>query len=98
MGPDALRLNGALFRCSRNFWDVADAMSAEECLAFAFPAPSMFVSDVQDAFPLWHVERLQRLTLVAPGSSLLVRRSHGYPDFLPPLGTERRLRRLYLAC
>jgi hypothetical protein len=41
MGPDALRLNGALFRCSRNFWDVADDISAEERLAFAFPAPQM---------------------------------------------------------
>src|ERR1700722_20378708 len=36
MGPDALRLNGALFRCSRNFWDVADGVSVEERLAFAF--------------------------------------------------------------
>jgi hypothetical protein len=37
MGPDALRLNGALFRCSRNFCDVADDISAKERLAFASP-------------------------------------------------------------
>src|ERR1700693_5404160 len=67
-------------------------------LAFAVPWPRMFVSDVQNAFPLWHVERLRRLTLVRPGSSLLVRRSHGYPDFLPPVGTGWRLRRLRVAC
>ena len=35
MGPGALRRNGALFRCSRNFWDVADDISAGERLAFA---------------------------------------------------------------
>ena len=35
------------------------------------------------------------LALVTPGSFLLVRRSHGYPDFLPPLeGIGRRSRRL----
>jgi hypothetical protein len=27
------------------------------CLAFAVPWPRMFVSDVQNAVPLWHVER-----------------------------------------
>src|ERR1700722_13237650 len=32
MGPGALRRNGALFRGQRNFWDVADNISAEELL------------------------------------------------------------------
>jgi hypothetical protein len=29
-------------------------------LAFAVPSPQMIVSDVQNAFPLWHVERRRR--------------------------------------
>jgi len=32
VGPDALRRSGALFRVSRNFWDAADDISAEETL------------------------------------------------------------------
>jgi len=32
MGPGALRRNGALFRGQRNFWDVADDISAKELL------------------------------------------------------------------
>src|ERR1700722_14658542 len=63
-------------------------------LAFAVPWPRMFVSDVQNAFPLWHVGRLRRLILVKPGSPKLVRRSHGYPGFMSPVGAGRRLRRL----
>ncbi len=55
MGPGALRRNGALFRGQRNFWDVADAIRLRNSLAFAVPWPQMFVSDVQNALPLWHV-------------------------------------------
>ena len=55
-------------------------------LGLRIPAPRMLVNDFfWDAFPLWHVKRRQRLTLVTPGSVPLVRRSHGYPDFLPVL-------------
>jgi len=44
----------------------------------------MFVSDVQNALPLWHMERRRTFDPVRPGSPLLVRRSHDYPVFLPP--------------
>jgi hypothetical protein len=57
MGPGALRRNGALFRGQRNFWDVADDKSKLRSLGLRETAPQMFVSDVQDALPPWHVER-----------------------------------------
>jgi hypothetical protein len=57
VGPGALRRNGALFRGRRNFWDVADAQSETETLGLRAPAPQMFVSDVWDALPLWHIGR-----------------------------------------
>lgn len=57
VGPGALRRNGALFRGLRNFWDVADDVSAEKPLGLrAFRAAGV-VNDVENACPLWHVER-----------------------------------------
>jgi hypothetical protein len=60
MGPGALWRNGALFRGQRNFWDAADDISAWEPLVLRGSAPQMLVNDVQNAFPLWHVERRRR--------------------------------------
>ena len=57
VGPGALRRNGALFRGQRNFWDVADDNSEAETLGLRVPAPQMFVSDVWNALPLWHMGR-----------------------------------------
>jgi hypothetical protein len=57
MGPGALRRNGALFRGRRNFWDVADDKSEPRALGLHEPAPQIFVSDVRNALPPWHIER-----------------------------------------
>src|SRR6202042_511598 len=99
MGPGALRRNGALFRGQRNFWDVADDISAKELLGLRCSVAAdvrQRCSERRSALACRAVMGV--LTLVKPGSSLLVRRSHGYPDFLPPVGTGRRLRRLGAAC
>ena len=42
MGPGALRRNGALFRGQRNFWDVADNISAQELLGLRCSAAADF--------------------------------------------------------
>ena len=83
MGPGALRRNGALFRCSRNVWDAADDISAVERLAFAFRRRECWSTIFRAPFRsgMWSGEGAS--TLAAPGSFLLVRRSHGYPVFLP---------------
>jgi hypothetical protein len=44
---------------------------------------------VSSALPLWHWSGDGAATPVTLGSCLMVRRSHGYPDFLPRL-THRR--------
>jgi hypothetical protein len=89
MGPGALWRNGALFRCSRNFWDDADDISARKRLAFAFRRrgcrSTMFRTPFRSG--MWSGEGAS--TLAAPGSFLLVRRSHGYPVFLPRLRIGR---------
>ena len=52
-------------------------------LAFALPAAGYVVGDFGAPFRsgMWSGDGA--LTLVTPGSFLLVRRSHGYPVFLP---------------
>ena len=87
--------NGALFRWSRNYCDSADNTPAARPLGLHGSTPQKLVNDVVwSALPLWHVERRRRLTLVAPESCPMVRRSHGYPVFLPRLRTGRPSRRL----
>jgi hypothetical protein len=83
MGPGALRRNGALFRCSRNVWNAADDISAKERLAFASPRRKCSSAMLRTPFRsgMWSGEGAS--TPAAPGSFLLVRRSHGYPVFLP---------------
>src|SRR5277367_4485817 len=75
--------NGALFRCSRNVWNAADDISAKERLAFASRRRECWSTMSRTPFRsgMWSGDGA--LTLVAPGSFLLVRRSHGYPVFLP---------------
>src|SRR5277367_773051 len=43
------------------------------------PGAANVVSDVQNALPLWHMERRRTFDPVRSGSLLLVRRSHDYP-------------------
>jgi len=73
--------------CSRsaNFWDVADDRSEAKRLAFASRRRKCSSVMFQNALPLWHMEQRRTFDPVRPGSLLLVRRSHGYPVFLPLL-------------
>jgi len=93
-GPRRLGRTGALFRCSRNFWDVADDISADNAWP-SRPPPSMFGQRfMRTPFRSGISSGYGASTLVTPGSFPLVRRSHGYPVFLPRLEIGRRLRRI----
>ncbi len=85
-GPRRASAERGPVRGQRNFWDVADDKSETETLGLRAPTPQMFVSDVWNALPLWHMGRRWTFDPFRPGSLFLVRRSHGYPDFLPLRG------------
>ena len=59
-GPRRSWRIGALFRCSRNFWDVADDISAEKALGLRARRRDVWSVIFWSALPLWHVERLLR--------------------------------------
>ena len=85
MGPGALRRSGALFAVSETSGMLQILIRRRNAWP-SRPGTADVVNDVWNALPLWHMGRRWAFDPVRPGSLLLVRRSHGYPDFLPLLG------------
>src|ERR1700733_8225296 len=92
VGPGALRRSGALFAVSETSGMLQMIIRRRNAWP-SRPGAADVVNDVWNALPLGHMGRRWAFDPVRPGPLLLVRRSHGYPDFLPLLGMERRVRR-----
>ena len=98
VGPDALGVAGPCF-AARETSGMLQMISRRRNAWPSRPPPSMFGQRFYRApFRSGMSSGDSALTLVTPGSFLLVRRSHGYPVFLPRLQIGRRLRRLRIAC
>ena len=81
-GPRRASAERGPVRGQRNFWDVADDKSETETLGLRAPTPQMFVSDVWNALPLWHMGRRWtfdpfsfRVPILGPAESWLPRLS-----------------------
>jgi hypothetical protein len=94
VGPDALGVSGPCF-AARETSGMLQMISWRKNAWPSRPPPSMFGQRFKRApFRSGISSGDDAWTLVTPGSFPLVRRSHGYPVFLPRLEIGRRLRRL----
>src|SRR6202041_2388063 len=85
VGPGALRRSGALFAVSETSGMLQMIIRRRNAWP-SHPGAADVVNDVWNALPLWHMGRRWTFDPFRPGSLFLVRRSHGYPDFLPLRG------------
>jgi hypothetical protein len=89
VGPDALGVLGPCFAARETSENLQMISQRRKRLAFAPAASDVRFSVWSSALPLWHWSGDGAATPVTLGSCLMVRRSHGYPDF-PPRLTHRR--------
>ena len=89
--PTPLAYRGPVSLLSETSENVTDDISEAETLGLRAPTPQMYVSAIVSKRP--SALALERRLALRPqsrwGPCLMVRRSHGYPDFLPRL-THRR--------
>jgi hypothetical protein len=94
VGPDALGVPGPCFAARETSENLQMISQRRKRLSFAPAASDVRLSDCVKRPSALALERRLRWTPVTLGSCPMVRRSHGYPDFLPRLPAARRLRRL----